>query len=217
MRSYARLTTVLLFALILSTACNPNARLFNDEFRNFTQGDVVPLTPGVDSGLVFVRLINETPSAVEFVVTAEKQVLITDEEGDAFVATSVETVRLLTIPVETANETGALFDCPVTRIGLGEDIDRPTTDAGIFVLDPAATQTDQGFGVPSNLAPLDSRAGNFGCGDTIVIRAITDQSAVGNVKIQSFLLPWATQPMEFLGPHTFNNVRIFLSEQTPEG
>jgi len=216
MRLYPGLIIAAAIASALSLACNPNARLFNDEFRNFTQGDVVPLAPGPDSGLVFVRLVNDTPNAIEFVVTAEKQLLVTDQDGNSVVQTSSETVRLLTVPAETANETGALFDCPVTRIGLGQDIDRPSTDPGLFVLDPGAAQTDQGFGVPSNLAPLDSRAGNFGCGDTIVIRAIIDQSAVGNIKVQSFLLPWTTQPTEFLGPHTFNNVRIFLEEQTPE-
>ena len=40
--------------------CNSNATLFSDTFRNFTSGDVVPLTPGPASELVLVRLINET-------------------------------------------------------------------------------------------------------------------------------------------------------------
>ncbi|HUU81985.1 MAG TPA: hypothetical protein VM243_00655, partial [Phycisphaerae bacterium] len=64
--------------------------------------------------------------------------------------------------------------------------------------------------------PLDSPAGNFGCGDTLVFRAIESSSSVGNVKVQTFVLPAASQPTEFLGPHTFNNVRIFLEEQSQE-
>ncbi|MFQ5489215.1 MAG: hypothetical protein ACE5GE_00725 [Phycisphaerae bacterium] len=202
---------------ICGAGCNPNATLFSDTFRNFTSGDVVPLTPGPASELVMVRLINETNDAVEFVVTAERQVLVVDDQGVPVIQSTDETVRLLTLPVATANEVGALFDCPVTRIGLGEDIDRPFTDSGLFVLDAAAISgVQQGFGVPSNLLPLDSRSGNFGCGDTVVIRAILSQGDVGNLKVQSFVLPFASQPTEFVGPHTFNNVRLFLEEQVLE-
>ena len=61
--------------------CNSNATLFSDTFRNFTSGDVVPLTPGPASELVLVRLINETLNVVEFVVTAERQVLFIDDQG----------------------------------------------------------------------------------------------------------------------------------------
>jgi len=49
-----------------------------------------------------------------------------------------------------------------------------------------------------------------------VFRAIESSSSVGNVKVQTFVLPAASQPTEFLGPHTFNNVRIFLEEQSQE-
>lgn len=216
MPKYFQVAACLGLALLTAWGCNQNATLFSDTFRNFTAGDVVPLTPGTGSQFVLVRLINETADAVEFVVTAERQVLVTNEDGDAVIESTDETVRLRTLPVQTANEVGALFDCPVTRIGLGEDIDRPFTDPGLFIQLPTATAVDQGFGVPSNLLPLDSRAGNFGCGDTLVIRAIVSQNDVGNVKVQSFVLPASTQPTEFVGPHTFNNARLFLEEFIPE-
>lgn len=201
--------------LLLGVAgCNPNAALFSDTFRNFTTGDVVPLTPGPASEFVLVRLINETSDAIEFVVTAERLILVLDDQGTPVIQGTDETVRMLTLPQETANEVGALFDCPVTRIGLGEDIDRPSTEPGLFVgTANTVSGVDQGFGVPGNLLPLDSRAGNFGCGDTVVIRAIISQGDVGNLKVQSFVLPFVSQPTEFLGPHTFNNVRLFLEEQ----
>ncbi|MHC4064564.1 MAG: hypothetical protein ACYSUI_08705 [Planctomycetota bacterium] len=205
--------------LALAVGCSTNATLFSDTFQNFLAGNVVPLTPGEPSQLILVRLVNETPDAIEFVVTAEKQVEITDEEGNRVIQTSDETVRLRTFPFEAVSEVGALFDCPVTRIGLGEDIDRPFTDAGLFILE-GFTEVDDielavttGVGVPSNLQPLNSVEGNFGCGDTIILRVIESQGEVGNIKVQSFVLPWATQPTEFSGPHTFNNVRRFLEEQ----
>ncbi len=217
MLSHRRLAALLVCGLVLAWGCSQNASLFSDTFRNFTAGDVVPLTPGANSGLVMVRLVNDTTQAVEFVVTAERQILVVDDEGNPVIESTDETVRLPTFPLETANEIGALFDCPVTRIGLGENIDQPFSEPGLFV-QPAdeATEVSQGFGVPSKMLPLDSRAGNFGCGDTIVIRAIESQGEVGSLKVQSFILPSSTQPTEFLGPHTFNNVRIFLEQQVIE-
>jgi len=218
MRSCFRIAAIGLAGLALVWGCSQNATLFSDTFRNFTRGDVVPLTPGPNSGLVMVRLINDTADrAVEFVVTAERQVLTVDDEGNTVIESTNETVFLDTFPVAVANEVGALFDCPVTRIGLGRDIDRPFSEPGLFVSSAEfAADLGQGFGVPSKMLPLDSRAGNFGCGDTVIIRAIESQGDVGNLKVQSFVLPWATQPTEFLGPHTFNNVRIFLEQQVTE-
>jgi hypothetical protein len=164
-----------------------------------------------------VRLVNDTLDTIDFVVTAERQVLLTDQEGNAVIQATDETVRLRTFPFETGNEIGALFDCPVTRVGLGEDIDRPFDPNGMFVITgEGGAAVEQGFGVPSNMFPLDSRAGNFGCGDTLVIRAIESQGQVGNLKVQPFILPWTEQPTEFLGPQTFNNVRLFLEQQVPE-
>jgi len=202
---------------LMACGCGDNARLFSDEFRSLTSGDVVPLTPGDPSQLVLVRLINDTPDAIEFVVTAERQVLITDQEGRGVIESTNETVRLRTVPLETANEVGALFDCPVTRIGLGEDLNSPYSQPGLFVFEgDEIIGIEAGFGVPPGTPPLDSPAGNFGCGDTLVFRAIESSSSVGNVKVQTFVLPAASQPTEFLGPHTFNNVRIFLEEQSQE-
>lgn len=212
-------TILLLAASLLVSGCGENARLFSDEFRSYASGDVVPLAPGEPSQLVLVRLVNDTPDRVEFVVTAERQVLITDEQGRGVIETTNETVRLPTSPVETANEVGALFDCPVTRIGLGEDLNRPYSDPGLFLREGGAETVggEAGFGVPSSLPPLDSPAGNFGCGDTLVFRVIESRGDVANIKVQAFVLPAASQPTAFLGPHTFNNVRIFLEEQTEEG
>lgn len=218
MRDHTVATIALGILLAAVGGCiNPDATLFSNTFRNTVQGDVVPLAPGEPSQFVMVRLINDTADSIEFVVTAERQILITDDEGNPVIQSSRETVRLPTFPNQRTNEIGALFDCPVTRIGLGEDIDRPATEPGMFVQPGLGNTTTPGFGVPSNLLPLDSRAGNFGCGDTLILRAISRPSAVGNIQVQGFVLPWTEQPQEFIGPHTFNNARLFLEEQIPEG
>ena len=220
MRPGMRGTMWLAAASLMVCGCGENAQIFSDEFRSYSSGDVVPLAPGEPSQLVLVRLVNNTPAAIEFVVTAERQVLITDEEGRGVIDTTTETVRLRTLSEgeEPANEVGALFDCPITRIGLGEDINRPYSDPGLFVLQGGIETfgVEAGFGVPSNLPPLDSPAGNFGCGDTLVYRVIESRGSVANIKVQAFVLPAASQPTEFLGPHTFNNVLKFLEEQSEE-
>jgi hypothetical protein len=199
--------------------CSNNARLFSDSFRNFTAGDVVPQTPGPASNFVLVRLVNATRNGIEFVVTAETQFLTTDEDGIQVTRAESETVRLRTFPVATASEVGGLFDCPVTRIGLGEDLNNPFSDPGLFVIPADAGVIGggvQGFGVPSNINPLSSPAGNFDCGDTVVFRVIENQGAVGNLSVQAFVVDWEGQNDAFLGPHTFNNARNFLEAQVPE-
>lgn len=217
MGRHGHMATILVLGLLLGAGCNPEASLFSDTFRSYVRGDVVPLTPGEASGLVLVRLVNDTAYTVDFVVTAERQVLVTDDEGNAVIESTDETVRLRTFPFETGNEIGALFDCPVSRIGLGHEIDQIYNPDGLYVITgEAGTGVEQGFGVPSRMNPLDSRAGNFGCGDTLVIRAIESQGEVGNLELQPFVLPWMEQPTEFVGPHTFNNVRLFLEQQVPE-
>jgi len=216
MRGKVHGVAVLGVALVLIWGCSEDAQLFSDTFRSFTSGNVVPLTPGPPSQLLLVSLVNDTPDAIEFVVTAERQVQVTDEEGNPVIESTAETVRLRTFPLEHVNEVGALFDCQVTRVGLGEDIDRPFSEPGLFVLEgfeDLEAGISTGVGVPSNLLPLNSLAGNFSCGDTIIFRAIESQGQVGNIKVQSFVLPWSSQPTGFSGSHTFNNVRIFLEEQ----
>ena len=209
----------LLAMVLLLAGCGENASLFSDSFRNYVSGNVVPLTPGEPSQFVLVRLVNNTRDAIEFVVTAERQYQVQDANGNPVITTDTETVRLRTFPVETASEVGALIDCPVTRIGLGEDINRPGSDPGLFIMedaDPNNLNLAQGFGVPSNIYPLDSRAGNFVCGDTVVYRVIESERGVANLKVEPFVLHWVDQPTEFTGPHTFNNARIFLEEQVRE-
>ena len=50
----------------------------------------------------------------------------------------------------------------------------------------------------------------------MIFRAIQSQGSVQNIKVQSFVLPWTSQPTEFTGSHTFNNVRNFLELQIDE-
>ena len=220
MRGYGRALITLGAGMTLVWGCSQNAQWFSDTFRNFASGNVVPLTPGVPSQLILVRLVNDTDTLpIEFVVTAERQVLVTDDQGNSVVETTKETVRLQTFPFESVNESGTLFDCPVTRIGLGENLDRPSTEPGLFIqegFDEFGAGITAGDGVPANVNPLNSLAGNFGCGDTIIFRVIESLGEVGNVKVQAFVLPWVSQPTEISGSHTFNNVRNFLEEHVFE-
>ncbi|MCP4249099.1 MAG: hypothetical protein GY778_18810 [bacterium] len=224
MRSSTRITALVVgSAMLIGVGCNENANLFSDSFRNLTSGNVVPLTPGAPSSLVLVRLINDTPDAIEFTVTAESQFVVFDDQNNPLLETSLETVRLRTFPAESVNENGALFDCPITRIGLGENIDLITDPNGLSVLEGFSVGDGEfdagvgaGVGVPPMIPPLDSRAGNFGCGDTVIFRAIESQGSVQNIKVQSFVLPWTSQPTEFSGSHTFNNVRNFIESQRDE-
>jgi len=168
---------------------------------------------------VLVRCLNSTRDAIEFVVTAERQWDIPQGDGTTVRETSTETVNLRTAPQESANEVGALFDCPITRVGLGENLNQPFTDFGLYILEsdsPSQLTSTLGFGVPGNINPLDSTTGNFGCGDTIIFRVIESRSQVGNVQVQSLVLPSASQPTEYTGPHTFNNARLFLESTVRE-
>ena len=147
--------------LLIGMGCNKNANLFSDSFRNLTSGNVVPLTPGEPSGLVLVRLINDTGDAIEFTVTAERSFRVIDDQGNSVIETTVETVRLRTFPADSVNENGALFDCPITRIGLGENIDQITAPDGLAVLEGFSIDDadfdaglSAGVGVPPLIPPL---------------------------------------------------------------
>ena len=205
------LAGVLVISVMLMGGCT--AGFLNPAFANTLTGAVVPLTPGPESDFILVRVINETGTSVEFVVTAEREELI--DEGNAIITqTMKQTVRLLTFPFGQAQELGVLLDCSpaVTRIGLGENLDQPGTDAGIFI--NAEVGGVAGSGVPVNVAPLVS-PGNFVCGDTVIFRAFASTGNVGGVKVQTALLDFQSQPSQFVGPDTFLNARRFLELQIP--
>ena len=206
------LAGVLMFSVMLTGGCTSG--FLNPAFANTLTGAVVPLTPGPESDFILVRVINETGSSIEFVVTAEREELI--DEGNAVITqTTRQTIRLLTFPIGQAQELGVLLDCSpdITRIGLGENLDQPGTDAGIFI--DAVVGGIAGAGVPVNVAPLVS-PGNFVCGDTVIFRAFTSSGNVGGVKVQTALLDFQSQPSQFIGPDTFLNARRFLELQIPE-
>jgi hypothetical protein len=198
--------------------CGDAGAIFNPSFLNYATGGVIPLTPGPASGFVLVRARNNTADAIEFIVTVEREVEVTPDPGvDAPITTAIEreTFRLITIPDNLANDVGILFDCPVTRVGLGENIDRPAEEPGLFIGTEAGGFI-QGFGVPGNVNPLDTRAGNFACGDTVIFEASTRVGTVGNVSVASFVLPAENQPAAVSGPDTFNNARSLVDQFAPE-
>jgi hypothetical protein len=211
---------VAMLASLLS--CGGNAQLFNPAFVNTISGGQFPLTPGPEADFVLVRVVNATTQIVEFVVTVERQVPVTDDDGnpqldvDGVPITQPErkTVRLTTFPVGRSSELGVTFPCnitPITRVGLGEMLSE--SDAAIFV-GGEGPLGNPGFGVPAgDLNPLISvpdQPSNFRCGDTVIFRAITATGVTGGVKLESFVLSDDDQPSVFTGPNTFVNLQTYL-------
>ena len=221
----------LLGAAVLSLSCGGNATFFNPGFLNQVQGGVYPATPGPGAAFVLVRVHNDTDEVADFIVTIERRVLVVDDEGNAqfdddgqvLTREEMETVRLRTFPVTSANDTGVLFPCnesPVIRVGLGENL--LPGDAAAFIIedfDAAAAIQTGGFGVAAEgLNPLELERGNFNCGDTIIFQAFTSSGtgSAGNVKFRAWLQPGSEQPSLFSGPDTFVNYASFLESQVRE-
>lgn len=204
------------------TGCGLTSGVFNPAFVNSLYGGQVPLTPGPAAAFVFVRCVNETGLAAEFIVTIERNVLVTDEDGfpqvdedgDFVTRPERETVRLQSGPTGTAREMGVLFPCgesPVTVVGLGETL--TSDDVAVFV-GGTGTGGAAGVGVRvGDLNPLLLEAGNFNCGDTIIYQAFQAAGLPGGVGLQAFLLPGSEQPSIFAGPSTFENLEAFLESQ----
>jgi hypothetical protein len=224
MRIASVLTLVGGAALLLgSSSCGSG--VFNPAFVNSLVGGQIPVTPGPPAAFVLVRGLNETNQTVEFIVTIQRAVLVTDDEGNFQVddqgnfitEPKRETVRLNTSATGLGTDVGVLFPCgesPVTIVGLGENLQ--PTDAAVFVGGEGAGG-NTGFGVRAeSLFPLRIDVGNFNCGDTIVFQAFASTGVAGGVALQTFLLPGSEQPSEFSGPSTFANYEEFLAAQSEE-
>lgn len=207
-----------------AAGCGSTAGIFNSAFLSVLFGGQVPLTPGPGAAFVFVRVLNETNQAAEFIVTIERDVLVVgddgnfeqDEQGNFVTNTVTESLRIATTATGQARESGVVFPCgesPVTVVGLGEDL--LPTDAAVFVGGEGAGGA-AGFGVPAgNLNPLRLDVGNFNCGDTIIFQAFISTGSVGGIGLKAFLLPGSEQPDIFSGPNTFVNLSDFLESQVP--
>jgi hypothetical protein len=211
--------------VITIVGCGGTVSVFNSAFVNTVVGGQVPVTPGPEAAFVLVRCINETGLPVEFIVTIQRSVLVTDEEGnyeitdDGQFVTRPErkTLRLGTSATGLGSEIGALFPCgesPVTHIGLGENLLRG--DTAVFV-DSEGARGAAGFGVVAgDLNPLQLAAGNFNCGDTVIFRAFESNAVAGGVALQAYRLRSLNQPSIFAGPDTFVNLESFLEAQVRE-
>ena len=213
----------------LTGGCGGSAGILSPAFINSLSGGYYPLTPGPNAPFILIRVVNETGQNAEFIVTVERLVVETDENGnflfdenDAPVTrTERETKRLATSAEAPGNDIGVLFECgqfPLTRIGLGENL--LPTDAAVFI-GGAGVAGSAGFGVRAgDLNPLEllSEDGisNFNCGDTVIFRAFESIGVAGGVALQAFLLPGSEQPSEFLGPSTFESLAEVLESQARE-
>jgi hypothetical protein len=214
----SRTRAALIIALLTAAAgwtggCGENATLFNPSFINYTQGGVVPLTPGQPSFFNLIRLVNLTGNPVQFIVTVER-VPVPEEGEEPTGQLAAETFLLDTFPNGLTNEVGLLINCGAVRVGLGENLNFPEDEPGLFIgVDTDTNQIINGFGVPARVNPLDARAGNFRCGDTLIFQATTQVGVPGNVQVTSYVLPAAGQPTEYSGPDTFNNARSLLERE----
>jgi hypothetical protein len=199
-------------AILPAAACNESVFLFNPAFLNTAGAGVYPLTPG-QARFNLIRLVNRTRVPVQFVLTIETEELVgdPDEPGGQIAEVNTETVYLDTFPEGLNNEVGFLVECPIERVGLGENLDLPSSEPGVFI-GTLGGDLIQGFGVPANVFPLDASAGNFECGDTVIFEAIEATGDVGNVLVQSFVLSDDTQPQEGFLQDTFVNARILLEQ-----
>lgn len=211
----------------LVLGCGNPIAIFSPTFVNLTSGGVFPLTPGPGADFVLVRVLNETNTNAEFIVTVEREVfqrdedgnVILDEFGNPLTFAVRESFRLQTSVGAPSNEIGVLLPCiesPVNLIGLGENL--LPNDTAVFL-----GGIGGGFGGGSGVAvgdfqPLSRLVNppNFVCGDTVVFRAIVSTASVGTIKLESFLLPGFEQPDEFIGPNTFVNYQSFLESQVSD-
>ena len=199
-----------LLMLLVSTMVGCNASLLlNPSFLNQQTGEVFPLVPGDRTGFVLVRANNSSSTAIEFVITAERR-LPSDDDPSGFTIEK-QTFRVLTQPQQAANDLGVLIECPIFRLGLGEDLDRPSTEPGLFV--GATAVGAGGFGVPSNVNPLNSDSTNFDCGDTVVFQAREAPNTAGGIVAASFVLDDEGFSGDIIGLDTFGNARALLEEQ----
>ena len=202
-------------ALVMAGACF-DPLFVNPAFVNTFQGGLFPFVPGGENDLLLVRTVNSTNVTLRFLVTIERATLLTEGGGNGTV-TDAQTTELFTIPGGQSNEAGVLYDCsdqnPVARLGLGENLNRPGTEPGLFV--GGTGDITQGFGVPPNINPLSRDNGDFKCGDTVIFEAFESNNAPGGFKVRAFVLDFETQPVSTVRD-TFTVAAEFLRGRPSE-
>lgn len=190
--------------------------IFNPGFVNTFQGGLFPLVPGEEVGLLLVRVVNSTDQTMSFRVTIERPAVVVDVNTGASV-TAFETTELFTEPGTLSSEAGVLFECtadnPITRLGLGENLNQPSSEPGLFV--GVMGDLTQGFGVPPNINPLRRDNDDFRCGDTVIFNAFSSANAPGGFKVQAFVLPHERQP-DVTVRQTFRVAADFLRDRPAE-
>jgi hypothetical protein len=212
-----RLKSLFLVVLVTVLGCGNNAALFlNPAFVNSIQGGLFPLVPRPETNLILIRANNSTTERLTFLITIERSTAFSTGGPDGTVTNS-ETIEVFTEPGAQSNEAGVLFECsadnPITRIGLGRDLNQPQVDAGLFV--GGFNDVVPGFGVPGNINPLSILAGDYECGDTIIFRALQSINQPGGFRVEPFRLSWRTQAAES-ARNTFGVAGGFLNNRPEE-
>jgi hypothetical protein len=202
-----RVIAVVLTLGVGLVGCSGTA-IFNPALINQQDGSIFPLAPQERNAFVLVRVNNSTNQAIEFRVTVEREVL--DPDNPDLTNVEQQSFNLFTPPATRANDLGVLVNCPIVRVGLGENLDQPLTSAGMFV--GAQAVGVGGIGVPAGVNPLDTRVGNFACGDTVIFQAVALPGSPGGVAALAYVLDADSQADEITGLDTFANARSFIND-----
>lgn len=213
-----RVLTVGALAVAIVAGCG-NPAFFNPAFINSSTGELFPLVPGPNTGLVLIRAVNNTSERLTFIITIERSTEVAAGDGAVGTITETETVELFTQPQALANEAGVLFECtaanPISRIGLGRNLNQPS-DPGLFV--GGLGDVIPGFGVSGNINPLSNdppELTDFLCGDTVIFQAIQSIAAPGGFIVKPFVLQFESQPAETVR-NTFRVAADFLGGRITE-
>ena len=218
-RVAARVLATGTLAVAIMVGCG-NPAFFNPAFINSTSGELFPLVPRPETGLVLIRAVNNTSERLTFIITIERSTEVANGDGTGGTITDTETVELFTQPQALANEAGVLFDCtaanPITRIGLGRNLNQPQTEPGLFV--GGLGDIVPGFGVSGNINPLSNdppELTDFLCGDTVIFQALQSIAAPGGFLVKPFVLQFESQPEDTVRD-TFRVATDFLGGRVTE-
>lgn len=171
-----------LISLLASGCLNP-------ELVNRAMGTLYPVAPG-DTPFLLVRVVNQTPATVDFVVTY-------DDGSD-----QDQTVRFTDLTPEVG-EDGILLPWPVFRLALGDLDDTAAGSITATFTDGLTVQVP--FGRPALQAGTD-----YERGDTIIFNLTEDSRSSPFIRVSAAKIRGETQQGPFSRAETFETVELLL-------